>query len=161
MSERINIEQRMAERETAFRLIFQIPFHEDRTETEAGMAALLEETDLEEMTLVSGNFSEALTQAVLDQTESIDALIEKYVKDGWSIDRIPKAELAVLRLATAELLYLGTPRQIVINEAVNLVKKYGDEEGYVFVNGILHQLTEDRKKEKMTESETEDSPAED
>ena len=159
MAKKINIEQRMAERELAFRSVFQIPFYENETEAATGIEYFVTETitdpsdDLPEM--ISGDFSKAVTQAVLDQRETIDGEIAKYIKKGWSMERIPRVELAVLRLAVAELYYFGTPKEIVINEAVNLVKHYGDEDGYRFVNGILNQLAKDHLEKEAIENQPE------
>lgn len=156
MSKKINIEQRMAEREQAFRLVFQIPFHEDQDAVEESIAEFIESTqeateDLPE--IPTGDFARALSQAVIEQLKDVDGLIRGYVKDGWSMERIPRVELAILRLAVAEFCYLGTPKEVVINEAVNLVKKYGEAENTAFVNGILHHFVTDRNDAKAEAAE--------
>lgn len=75
--------------------------------------------------------------AVLDHIDEIDKKIEDTSK-GWSLERIGKVELAILRLAVYEIEYdEDVPAQVAINEAVELAKKFGQKEAYSFVNGVL------------------------
>lgn len=77
---------------------------------------------------------------VVDKVSEIDAKISS-VSKGWSLDRIGKIELAILRLAIYEIEYDDeVPASVAINEAVELAKKYGPGEAYAFVNGILSQF---------------------
>jgi N utilization substance protein B len=70
----------------------------------------------------------------------IDEKISSY-SQGWKIDRIAKAELAILRLAVYEALYDDTvPVGVAVNEAVELAKQYGGDNGAAFVNGILGKI---------------------
>ncbi len=73
----------------------------------------------------------------------IDEIISQYSK-GWKIDRIAKAELAILRLAVYEVKYDDdVPVGVAINEAVELAKKYGEDSGASFVNGILGKVADE------------------
>ena len=79
--------------------------------------------------------------AVQDHHEEIDALISRNL-DKWTIDRIAKTDLAILRTAVAEMLYVDSiPERVSINEAVNLAKKYGDERSYAFINSVLGKIS--------------------
>jgi N utilization substance protein B len=69
----------------------------------------------------------------------IDMLIED-ASDRWSIDRIAKIELALIRVAVYDMKYDEVPVQVAINEAVELSKKYGDDQSSKFVNGVLGQI---------------------
>ena len=70
----------------------------------------------------------------------IDEKISANAK-GWMIERIAKAELAILRLAVYEALYEeSVPVGVAVNEAVELAKEYGGENGAAFVNGILGKI---------------------
>lgn len=71
--------------------------------------------------------------------DEIDEKI-KNASESWSMDRISKVDLAVLRLATAEILYTDTPKNIICNEAVEITKKYSTDKSYSFVNGILGNI---------------------
>ncbi|MGI5850803.1 MAG: transcription antitermination factor NusB [Clostridiales bacterium] len=67
----------------------------------------------------------------------IDDYIRKYAKD-WTVDRMARVDLAIIRLALYEVLYMeDIPISVSINEAVELAKKYGNEKSSSFVNGIL------------------------
>lgn len=68
---------------------------------------------------------------------TIDELISKYAKN-WTINRIAKVDLAILRLAVCEILYVpNIPTKVSINEAIELAKLYCDDKSPKFINGIL------------------------
>jgi N utilization substance protein B len=71
----------------------------------------------------------------------IDQLISA-TSQRWSLDRMPAIDRTILRLATYELLELGTPTKVVLNEAVELAKTYGTEHSGKFVNGLLDTLAQ-------------------
>ena len=72
--------------------------------------------------------------------DEIDKLISKNI-DNWDINRLPKADLAILRTALAEILYVDSiPANVSINEAVELGKIYGDERSYAFINSVLGKI---------------------
>jgi len=71
-----------------------------------------------------------------------DALIEKYAI-GWSLDRVRPVDLCILRLAFYELLYTESSRGIVINEAIEVARRYAAMESPKFINGILGKYVED------------------
>ena len=74
---------------------------------------------------------------IIDKLDDIDKRISE-VSKGWTIDRIGKVELALLRLAVYEIVYDDNiPTSVAINEAVELSKKFGPQDSYAFVNGIL------------------------
>ena len=74
-----------------------------------------------------------------DHRDEIDRLLQTGIK-GWQIQRLHRMERDILRLGTAELVYLETPVQIVMNEAVELAKRYCGEDSYRFINGTLRQI---------------------
>ncbi len=98
-------------------------------------------------------------QLFLEANEIEDKKVEKYIKDAvygidenreeiinqikdelsekWEISRLSKMSLAILKLAVYEMIYAKVPYKVVINEAVELAKKYGDDSTPAFVNGIL------------------------
>ncbi len=78
--------------------------------------------------------------AIRDHIDDIDKLISNNI-DKWDIDRLPKADLAILRTALAEILYVDSiPNNVSINEAVELGKTYGDERSYAFINSVLGKI---------------------
>ena len=80
-----------------------------------------------------------------EHIDDIDASIRSHL-NRWTIDRISKVNLSILRLAVAEMKYMDdiTPG-VSVNEAVELTKKYSDEESSGFVNGILRSISRDIK----------------
>lgn len=84
-------------------------------------------------------------EAIRNNIDNIDKTIENNI-DNWTIDRIGKTDLAILRNAVAEMLYLDEmPVAVSINEAVNLAKKYGDDKSYAFVNSVLSKISKSLK----------------
>jgi N utilization substance protein B len=80
----------------------------------------------------------ALLQGLQQEQEHIDPYISRYVKQGWSLERLSIVDRAVLRLAVYELLYQKEiPSKVVINEAIDLAKAFSGEDAGRFVNGIL------------------------
>ena len=75
--------------------------------------------------------------------EEIDALITTHLKEGWQLSRIMAADRNILRLAVYEMKFVEPtlPKNIVINEAVELAKKYGTDDSSRFVNGILESIS--------------------
>ncbi len=64
--------------------------------------------------------------------------------DKWATKRMPKTDLAILRLATAEIVYTDDiPHAVAIDEAVEMAKKYGNESSHKFVNGVLGKIARD------------------
>ena len=85
--------------------------------------------------------------AVREHLEDIDALIKSNL-ERWSFERIAKTDLAIMRTAVAEMLYLDyIPAAVSINEAVRLSSKYGDEKSYKFVNSVLGKIEKNISKE--------------
>ena len=79
--------------------------------------------------------------AVQDHHDEIDRIISDNL-DRWSLERIAKTDLAILRTAVAEMLYVDSiPVSVSINEAVNLAKKYGDDRSYAFINSVLGKIS--------------------
>ena len=89
-------------------------------------------------------FSYILAKNAIENAETIDGYIEKYSLN-WKKVRISKVNLAVLRLAIGEILYYDdTPDSVAINEAVEIVKKYGGDEEKAYVNGVLGKFVKEK-----------------
>ncbi len=82
-----------------------------------------------------------LIGAVHRRKLEIDQQLEAVLVD-WQLNRLPKIDRDILRMATAEILFLDVPHKVAINEAVEMAKRYSDDEGYRFINGVLRRLTE-------------------
>ncbi|MBC3805520.1 transcription antitermination factor NusB [Acetobacterium fimetarium] len=132
---------RKKEREYALKGIFQLDFHTEPADFTDSIAYFLEDNELD-MT-----YGKALIDATEAHLSEIDEILDEYLKETWKIDRIPKVEKSILRLAICELLFMQekVPFEVVINEAIELTKKYGDEDGKNYVNGILNKIVKDRQ----------------
>ena len=117
-------------REQAFMLLFSKSFDSEPPEN------VIE--DNEEL-FVGGvcGYAQAVVTAIDQKQDEIDESISRFLKKGWSLSRISRASLAILRLAFYEITYLDNiPDSVSVNEAVELAKKYTIDE-YRFVNGVL------------------------
>ena len=81
-------------------------------------------------------FANQLFENAAARAEEIDPIISAHAKN-WRIERMPAIDRAILRLSIAELRTTGTPPKVVINEALELAKKFSSEEAAPFINGIL------------------------
>ena len=82
-------------------------------------------------------YAEQIAQGVVARAGEIDACIRQYAV-GWSLERIAKVDLSILRIALYEMRYReDVPTGAAINEAVELAKRYGGEKSFAFINGIL------------------------
>lgn len=76
----------------------------------------------------------------------IDETLNQALQD-WQLNRLPKIDRDILRIAVVEISFLGVPERVAINEAVELAKRYSDEEGHRFINGVLRRVTDRIKAE--------------
>lgn len=90
-------------------------------------------------------YCNTLYSLLCNKKDFIDEQLEEH-SNKWKIGRMPKTDLAILRLAACEIMYLeDIPQAVSINEAVELAKKYGTDESAKYVNGILGNLTPESK----------------
>ncbi|RJR30406.1 transcription antitermination factor NusB [Candidatus Microgenomates bacterium] len=80
-----------------------------------------------------------LAKSVIEMTDELDAKISSSAPQ-WPIDKLNRIDLAILRLATYEIIQTDTPPKVVIDEAVELAKEYGGESSPSFVNGVLGDI---------------------
>lgn len=85
-------------------------------------------------------FAQGLVKGTLEHREQVDALIREQA-DNWRLERMPPVDRNVLRLAVFEMLYeTDTPKLVIVDEAIELAKKFGSEQSGRFVNGLLDGL---------------------
>lgn len=92
---------------------------------------------------VENEFVKQVVYGCVTYKDKIDNLANKYMND-WSIDRIDKTGAAILRMAIYELMYTDTPEVVVINEAIELSKKYSDDNVRKIINAVLDKVIKDR-----------------
>jgi len=98
-------------------------------------------------------FAEGLVQGVQEHREAIDAAIKARSKN-WTLVRMPRVDLNVMRMATYELMYRqDIPKKVSINEAIEIARKFGDKESPAFVNGILDEIELCPKTEDVSEDQ--------
>lgn len=88
-------------------------------------------------------FAMGLYEGVMQHLEEIDTLISNNLKE-WSFDKLGDMEKAILRLGTYEALYTDMDHAVVINEAVELSKKFGTEQSPKFINGVLDAIKNEK-----------------
>ena len=88
----------------------------------------------------SMSFIHWLIETTLKNKESYEKLLNKFLKKGWTFDRLGVMERAILLIATCELLESDLPKKIIINEAVINAKEFCDDDSYKFINGVLSQV---------------------
>lgn len=125
----------MGKRSTARRIAMQVLYQADLAGSDPE-TALKNISDNEKFIPETVEFATQLAKAAWDEREELDKTISSLAID-WPIDRIGKVDRSVLRLALHELRKQETPPAVVINEAVELAKKYSSQEAAKFINGIL------------------------
>lgn len=122
--------ERKTEREQTFCLIFEQALRQDAATDILNDAAEIRD-------FISTPYIEQTFLGVCEQCENIDSKISAHLT-RWTIDRISKASLALLRLAVYEIIYNSEiPAGVAANEAVELAKVYCDEKDVAFINGVL------------------------
>ena len=90
------------------------------------------------------SYAKEIVEGVIDNHSEIDDLLETY-SEGWSIERMPNVDRAILRVGIWEIVYSDTPNAVVVNEAVDLAKEYSTDESGGFINGLLSRVAGTRK----------------
>lgn len=86
-------------------------------------------------------YSDEVVKGIQEHTEEIDQLIEE-LAIGWSIGRMPKVDLSILRVAIYEMMHRkDIPESVSINEAVELAKRFGGDRSPAYINGMLGTLS--------------------
>ena len=122
-------------REQLFKLLFRIEFN-DIEEMQEQCAFFFDDIDnpIDEKDM---DFIQKKFDLLMEKLSEIDAKINEKAK-GWTTDRMAKVDLTIIRLGVYEMLYdEDVPTSVAINEAVELAKKFGQDESYSFVNGVL------------------------
>ncbi|MGR6897426.1 transcription antitermination factor NusB [Rummeliibacillus sp. TYF-LIM-RU47] len=122
--------KRREAREKALQTLFQLE-NTELTVQEAMEHIMGEETD---------TFYEKIVIGTTEHLQEIDAALAEKL-ENWTFDRVAKIERTILRLAAYELLFTPeTPKSVVLNEAIELSKTFGDEQSSKFVNGVLSKF---------------------
>ena len=130
---------RSARREMVFKLLYSLEIQKTSNEEEIKLFiennGIIENEDQEYI----ANF----VNGVIENNARIREEISQNLKKEWSIERISKIDLALLELAIYEILYKKVPFKVVINEVVELAKKYGEDSSHIFINGVLASVVKE------------------
>ena len=91
----------------------------------------------------SNDFVNDTVKGIISKKDELINLANKYLKD-WTIDILGKVDKAIICLGIYELMYTDTPNIVCINEAVELAKKYGEDQSPAFINGILASVLKEK-----------------
>lgn len=128
---------RSQSREEAFKLLYSLQLIED-VSVEEQIEIFLTEEKIEDKDAIK--YIKELILGISENNEKIENDIKNNIKEDWSISRISKIDLTLLKLGIYEILYSKLPYKVVINEVVELAKKYGDDTSKGFVNGVLASI---------------------
>ena len=127
--------RRRSSRELALKFLYQFELNEGDLDEQIKL--FLERNSSQEDVEI---FMKELVVSLIDKMEEIDEIIQKF-SDHWVLDRMTVIDRNILRMGTCELLFsFSTPPKVVINEAIDIAKKYGNEDSPEFINGILDKV---------------------
>ncbi len=129
-------------REQAFKIMYSLEIQKNEN-LEEQLGLYIESNEIKDESAI-----EYIKDAVLGIEENKKEIldnIEKNLKKDWKIERISKIDLVILKLAIYEIKYKEIPYKVVINEAVELAKKYGEDNSKNFVNGILASIVKEKE----------------
>ena len=135
-------------REVALQALFQFDFNPaeqetdlDEAVTEANDTAVTGDEESEVLYSKNRSYAEGLVMGNLENQQAIDEILEQHARD-WSIDRMAAVDRNIARMAVFELKFQEekVDTAVIINEAVNLAKKFGTDDSSRFINGILSSV---------------------
>ena len=133
---------RTESRRMAFEILYsfeiqKLPISEQKEQLEI----YIENNEIQDKKVVE--YLEDAINGISENEKEIVKNISDNLAKNWQIDRISKIDIAILKLAIYEILYKKLPYKVVINEAVELAKAYGDDSSSAFVNGVLANIVND------------------
>ena len=133
---------RSAAREETFTLLYSLEVQKKEEIQEQV------ELYLESQNITNKESKDYISSTVLGIEKNIETIkedITKNLKSGWTIERISKVDLALLKLAIYEILFTDTPYKVAINEVVELSKKYSEDGSSNFINGVLASIVKENE----------------
>ena len=130
---------RSAAREETFKLLYSLEIQKEDLKEQTEI--YLENAEISDEN--TKKYMSEIVEGIENNIKDIEDKISENLKKDWKIERISKINLVLLKLAIYEILYTETPFKVVINEVVELAKKYGDDTSPNFVNGILASIVKE------------------
>ncbi|MBQ0017437.1 MAG: transcription antitermination factor NusB [Clostridiales bacterium] len=125
---------RIKARESCFKLIFEYEFLKQKNQI--SLEDFLSQKEIEEE---DKEYLTKMYDGVIANDEELNKVISSHLK-GYTLERIFKIDLAILKLAIYEIEYMKEKPAVVINEAVELSKRYSTDNSYKFINGVLANI---------------------
>ena len=136
-------------RRVAFELLYSLAIQKiDISEEEEQLQIFFDNNAIEENRVKE--YVKDVLYGIEENKENILEQIDNELSEKWELSRISKVNLVILELATYEILYKNLPYKVVVNEAVEIAKTYGDESAPSFVNGILASIIKKNNVEGAT-----------
>jgi N utilization substance protein B len=130
---------RRSSRELALKFLYQSEFNDNHSEEL--LSQFIDKLASKEGV---GDYMRKLVTAVFSHQAEIDSSIQKY-SEHWALDRMTLIDRNILRMGVCELVYLDSvPPKVAINEAVEIAKKFGNDDSPDFINGVLDHIFKDR-----------------
>lgn len=136
--------QRTKMRELAFKLMYEIEIQKE-------ISDILINNFIDSNSITDNEAIEYLKDIVYgieSHKEEIEPLISQNLKENWTLSRISKINLSLLKIAIYEMLYKDLPYKVAINEVIELAKKYADDSSPIFINGILASIVKQKELDK-------------
>jgi len=132
---------RSSMRELVFKYIYGKEIQGEDSEDQLDL--FIESNDITDEEVI--NYLKTISTGINEHKDEIDELIKTNLKQNWSLNRISKINLSLIKIAIFEMLYMNLPYKVAINEVVELAKKYADDSAPVFINGILASIVKEKK----------------
>lgn len=130
--------EEMTKRELAFCYIYSQEIQKQNSKSQVKL--FLDSAEVEDGR--AREYVKEIAKGIKEKDNEITKIITENLKAGWTIDRLSIVDLSLLKLAIYEIKYKEVPYKIVINEAVNMAKKYGEDNSAPFINGVLAKVVE-------------------
>ena len=129
-------------RELAFKLVYSLEVQHDEN-LEEQIELYIQENEINNSEVIE--YIKDIIMGIYNNSKEIEDLIKLCLTEKWTIERVSKINLSILKLAIYEIKYKEIPYKAEINEAVELAKKYGEETSSKFINGALASAVKQMK----------------
>ena len=127
-------------REESFKLLYSMQISKN-ADVDEQIKIFLDEEEITDKDATS--YIEDTIKGIMENNEDIEEKIKQNIKDDWTISRISKIDLTLLKWGIYKSIYTKLPYKVVINEVVELAKMYGDDSSKSFINGVLASIVKE------------------
>ncbi len=139
-------------RQMAVQALFPLDFNQDLTKQDAILHAIeLEHAEMidEDQEHFVPAYLDLLVTGVCEHKQTLDEQIRTHLRRGWSLQRLSKMDLTILRIGLFEMIYVdNVPNKVALNEAIELAKTFSDDQSRKFINGILSTINNELEASK-------------